>query len=270
MSGLGQLDLRAKGGEARLRALLEDLLSYYKGVYPGHKLVLAIWFERTPESAVHNLLALFTGPPMDEIAISERQSLLWKTGSEEPPFVNIHATSVDYFTKKLVVDQNSLSGYMDEFEVLYFEKQFLTQQILNAFNVVTEPSGLLKGWYVSADEFAKAENIGSMLGLHRPSKLEIGLVKIEESQDYENCRGLLHAEIGQIWLPLSPGGLSAYTFYNDLERGHPGYLLFEGGSLYNILKFEVKVAPEYSDQVLEKVRDDRYPEVYLRAVHPPT
>ncbi len=74
MGDLAQLDLRAKGGEARIRALLEDLIGYYKGGYPGYQLALAVWFKRSPESDEQNLLALFTGPPMKTV-LSQRQSL---------------------------------------------------------------------------------------------------------------------------------------------------------------------------------------------------
>ena len=41
MGNLGSLDLKSLGGEARLRALLEDLVQYYVGVYPQNPLALA-------------------------------------------------------------------------------------------------------------------------------------------------------------------------------------------------------------------------------------
>ncbi len=270
MADLAQLDLKARGGEARLRALLEDLINYYKGrIYPGYQLALVAWFGKSAGKPEHNLLALFTGPPMNKIAFSQRQSLLWKTGSEQPPFANIYATSVDYFTEQLRVNAAELRQYFDSFEVLYFDKQALNADILAAFKVITEPSGLMKGWYVGEDEYREWRAGRYDLRTRQRARAEIGLVKTEESRDFEYCRGLIHVEVNQRWLPLSSGALGTHSFFNDLENGHPGYFIFEGGSLYRLLKIEVKTCPEYSGRVLEKLRDDRYPEVYLRAVHPP-
>ena len=99
----------------------------------------------------------------------------------------------------------------------------------------------------------------------------LGLVKTEESSNFENCRGILHVEVGQKWVPLTPGGIQTYTYYNDYQSGRPVYFLFEGGALYEVLKFEVKTAPDYASRFgfLEDTLkpNDRYPEVYLRAVH---
>ena len=145
----------------------------------------------------------------------------------------------------------------------------MNQEILEIFHVITEPPGLVKGWYVPESEYTKSRNIQNLLSIHGHTKPEIGLVKTEESADFENCRGLLHVEITQKWLPLSPEGIRSYTFYNDQQTGRPVYFLFEGGALYHVLKFEVKTAPEYASRLLGKTRDDRYPEVYLRAVRPP-
>ena len=269
MADLAQLDLGARGGEARLRALLEDLIEYHKGVYPHNRLALAVWFGKSPKNPEHNLLELFSGLPMNKIAGPTRVSLLWKTGSKEGPFVDIYATSVNYFVEQISSNPRALSHFFERFEVLYFDKQLLNDQVFQVFNVVTEPPGLMKGWYVTSDEYAKSKTVRNLLASHGHIRPEIGLVKIEESPDFENCRGLLHAEVNQRWLPLSPGGLSAYSFFNDLQDGRPGYFLVQGGSLYRLVKLEVKTAPEYSMRVLEKLRDDRYPEVYLRAVHPP-
>ncbi len=269
MADLAQLDLAARGGEARLRALLEDTVEYHKGIYPGNPLALAVWFGKSPRDPEHNLLELFSGFPMNNIAGPTRVPLLWKTGSMEAPFVVIYATSVDYFVEQLSSNARALSHFFERFEVLYFEKRLLNERVLQAFNVITEPPGLSKGWYVSSEEYAKLKTVRNLLSSHGHMRPEIGLVKIEESPDFENCRGLLHAEVSQKWLPLSPGGLSPYMFFNDLQDGRPGYFLFEGGSVYRLVKFEVRTAPEYSSRVLEKPRDDRYPEVYLRAVHPP-
>ncbi len=205
---------------------------------------------------------------MNQIA-SARQSLLWQP--DQPPFVNVSWTSVDHFTAELTSNPERLAQYFDRFEVLDFNKQLLNERILQAFKVITEPSGLLKGWYVSAQEYeeTKAPKVRNLLARRSHAILEIGLVRVQESPDFENCRGLVHAEFEQRWLPFSHGGLSNFSFYTDCRDGRPGYFLFEGGSLYHILNFDVKTAPEDSSLVLEKSRDGRYPEVSLRAVHQP-
>ncbi len=101
----------------------------------------------------------------------------------------------------------------------------------------------------------------ALLAAYGQSRPYIGLVKTDEAKDFEFCRGFLNAEIGQRWLPISQGGLTNYSFFIDIRSDRPGYFLFEGGSLYQILKFEIKTAPEYATRVLERSRDDRYVEV---------
>ena len=89
-------------------------------------------------------------------------------------------------------------------------------------------------------------------------KFHIGLVKTEESQDFENCRGLLHAEHDQVWVPVSLNGLKVYTFYNELQQGAPWIFLFRGGSLYRLLKFEGKDSPrvfESSSETAARMTD---------------
>lgn len=267
MADLAQIDLKTKGSEARLRALLEDLIDYYKGVYPTQRLALAVWFGKAAQSADQNLLVLFAGSPLKRIVLSERQSLAWKTGLDEPPFVNIYATSVEYFAEQLGASPQSLSAFFDHCEVLYFDKQALnSQDILRAFNVVTEPSGLIKGWYITGSEYGRAPTVRSLLAAHGHIRPPLGIVKIWESPDFETCRALMHAEFTQRWLPISEGGLPAHTYYNDFQDGRPGYLLLQGGSLYKLVKFEIRTSPKYSDLVLDGLPDGRYPEVYLRAV----
>lgn len=272
MGSLAQLDLGTKGGAARLRALLEDVVEYHKGVYvvpQRYRLALAVWFGKSTDSNTHKVLELFDMPGKDEVAGPARFSLFWKTGSQEPPFVEVFATSVEYFSQQLRADAASLSRFFGNFEVLYFDKTLLNSEILQAFGVITEPPGLTKGWYVSADEYAKAGTLRNLLSSHDAIKPQIGLLKAEEPSDFENYRGLLHVEVGQRWLPLSHAGLRTYTFFNDLLDGRPGYVLLQGGSLYRLLKFEVRTAPEYGSRVLERPRDDSYAEVYLRSVYLP-
>jgi hypothetical protein len=263
MAELAQLDLRGRGREARVRALLEDLTEYHKGIYPHNRLALAVWFRKSPESQEQQLLELFSGEPKEGIA-ETHFSLLWKAG-----YVNLRATSTNYFLQLLTGYPEQIAPYRDSFEVLYFDKKLLNPEILDTFHVITEPPGLLKGWYVSESEYAKTKNIRDLLSAHSHTRPEFGLVKTEESADFENCRGLMHTEVSQKWVPFSPEGIKSYTYYNDAQVGTPVYFLFEGGSLYKVLKFEVKTVPEYSSRLLGKTRDDRYPEVYLRAVRPP-
>jgi hypothetical protein len=97
----------------------------------------------------------------------------------------------------------------------------------------------------------------------------LGIVKTWESPDFQTCKAIVHLEIRQQWLPSSPEGVRVYGFYAEWTRGRPGYFLAEGGALYSIEKFEVIYAPDYASLVLERRPDDRYLEVYLRAVHPP-
>jgi len=266
MADVARLNLTTKGAEVRLRSLLEDVVQGHFGVYPEYRLALAVWFGKSGGD-VHNLLELFSGPPSNQFALT-RFSLLWKTGSESPPFVEISATSVDHFSRQLASDPVVLRRFFESWEVLYFDKGLLPENITAAFNIITEPPHLMKGWYVEADR-ARGRTIRDLLSSYESSRPYVGLVKTGESQDFENCRGLLHVEHNQLWLPISLNGLKVYTFYNELQQGQPGLFLFRGGSLYLPLKFEEKTAPEYSSLVLKRLPDDRYPEVYLRAVHPP-
>lgn len=268
MANLAQFDLAQKGREARIRALLEDLTEYHTGVYPHNRLALAVWYGKSVDNPEQYMLELFTGQPKPGWAES-RFSLLWKTGSESAPFVNLRATSVEYFSQLLNTEPGQLAQYRQQCEVLYFDKKLLTSEILDAFHIVTEPPGLIKGWYISDDEYESSKTPQVLLAKHRSARPELGLVKTDESADFEYCRGLLHIEIGGRWLPLSPEGIRSYSYYNDHQSGRAVRFLFEGGSLYQLLKFEVKTAPEYAGRLLGRTPNDRYPEVYLRAVHLP-
>jgi hypothetical protein len=267
MANLAQFDMGIRGREARIRALLEDVTQYHRGIYPQNLLALAVWFGRSPEGQEQRLLELFSGLPNDGFA-NTRFSLLWKTGVERPPFVNIRATSVEHFSRLLRESPEQLAPYKENYEVLYFDKRLVSPDILDVFDVITEPPGLIKGWYITESEYEKSKSIQGLASLHEHARPEFGLVKLEESADFENSRGVLHVEVTQKWLPISPEGIRAYTYYNDYQAGRYVYFLFEGGALYKVLKFEVKTAPEYAGRLLGKTPDDRYPEVYLRAVHP--
>jgi hypothetical protein len=268
MVNLAQFDLGTRGREARIRALLEDLVQEHIGIRPQFRLALAVWFGKSPSTDDQYLLELLTGPSIEGIA-EDRLSLLWKSGGEGAPYANVRATSIDYFLKLAAAYPDQTTRYRDSYEVLYFEKKLLVPQLLEMFQIITEPPGLMKGWYVPAREYAESKTIGSLLSRHSHTRPEVGLVKTGESEDFEYCHGVLHVEITQKWLPLSPEGIRPYSYYNDRLAGSAGYFLFEGGSLYEILKFEVKAFPEYAGKLLGRTPDDRYPEVYLRAVHSP-
>jgi len=266
MANVAQLNLTEKGAEARLRSLLEDVVEYHVDVYPNNRLALAVWFGKS-RADKQRLLELFSGLPMNSFETTQF-SLFWKTGSQSPPFVEIAATSVDHFSSELGTNPSGLADFFDRPEVLYFDKALLNDAVLRKFNIVTEPPGLIKGWYLSADQYEKLKPVKNILSSYSRSKPHVGLVKTYDPPDAENCRGLLQVEVGQRWVPLSPDGLKIHTFFNDLQEGRPGFFLFQGGSLYRPLKFEEKTEPEYSARVLEPLPDDRYPEVYLRSVHP--
>jgi len=268
MADLAKVDLSMAMEEKRIRALLEDRIDDLKRTYQDRKIALAVWFDKAPlERSEQNLLVLWAGKKVNQIYVTPPDALRsWSSPT-------IHATTVDDFAEFLASDRPRIAPYFQKFEVLYFDKELLPEPILLAFNVRAEPSGLMKGWYVSSEEFAAGATLQNLLARHSPARPQIGFVKVWESPDFEHCRGLLHFEIsygaGPRWVPRSLGALSPYSFYGDWVKGHPGYFLFRGGSLYRIQKFEEKTSPEYSSLVLEPLRDDRYPEVYLRAVHSP-
>jgi len=266
MANLAQFDIGTLGREARIRALLEDLVQAHIGVRPQYRMALAVWFQKSVESNEQYLLELMSGPPIEEFA-RDRFSLLWKTGTEAPPFVNVRSTSIDHFLKLSTESPNEVAAYTNRYEVLYFDKKLLPPPIVEMFHIMTEPPGLVKGWYVPATEYSEAKTIQGLLARHAHTKCELGLVKTSESADFEYVKGVLNVEVQQKWLPLSPQGILPYTYYSDYKIKQAGYFLFEGGSLYQILKFEVITAPEYANRLLGRTSDDRYPEVYLRAVH---
>jgi hypothetical protein len=269
MADVARLNLTPRGAEIRLRSLMEDVVELHKGVYEQSRLALAVWFGG-PGDNVEKLLELFSGLAVESGSFADpvRFSLLWKTDSEKPPFVEVSAGSVEYFTRLLASGDQAVNRFFDRPDVLYFDKALLNDTILRRFNIVTEPPGLMKGWYVDADQ-ARRKTVRGLLSARGSSNPDVGLVKTwESSPDFESCRGLVHIEINQRWLPVSLAGLRQFAFFNDLQAGDPGFFLFRGGSFYQLLKFEEKTAPAYSELVLERSSDDRYPEVYLRSVHP--
>lgn len=265
MGNVAEIDFKAKAEESRIRALLEDLVveSYQD------RLALAVWYAKSQERQDQYLFLLFGGPPFEGIA-QTTVPLYWKSGSPGPPQVHIDAAHVRWFSKLLKADPQRLVRYQSDYEVLRSDKGLLSQEVLDRFRIVTEPPGLIKGWYVSESEYARrSAAVGSLLSLYTGTPT-FGLIKTAESTDFENCRGILHVEIGQEWVPFTPEGIKSYSYYIDFQNGRPIYFLFEGGSLYQVLKFEVRTAPEYLSQfhLLRSTPNDRYPEVYLRSVHP--
>jgi hypothetical protein len=273
MANLPQIDWEVISIEPYLRSLLEDFVDHYKSVgptlFPGSQLALAVWYQKQRQSDRQHLLMLFTEPPPLLRIEKLEQRLLWNTGPGGPPLVEIDWTSVGYFKRELGQNPNSLTMYRENFEVLYFKRDLVDPAVLKAFRVVTEPDGLIQGWYVDPEEFSKLARPRILLQHYIPYKPQLGLLKTFEAPDFQTCRGLIHGEFDQFWLPASPGQLRVHDFYNDYLNSRPGYLLFEAGSLYKIEKFEVILKPSYSAIVLRPLPDDRYPEVYLRTVHSP-
>ena len=155
--------------------------------------------------------------------------------------------------------------------MLYFNAGLLTDEIKRYFNVITAPSGLIRGWYIERELYERSLKGEYSLQSRTQARPEVGIIKTEESADFAYAKGLIHVEISQRWQPVSPDALRIYSWYADWQSQRPGFLVLEGGAIYEILKFEVTTAPEYPArfQLLDSLRDDRYPEVYLRAV-PPT
>ncbi len=268
MTNLAQVDFARKGREARTRALLDDLVTEnYRGTGTWSPLALAVWYAKSPDKTDQYLLLLFGGMPIDGIAPTNI-ALHWKSGVQAPPFVHIEAMNVSWYSKLSVVQPDRLKTYDLSNEVLYFDKNLLTPEIMDRFAIRVEPPGMIKGWYVPESEYVKSNGIQHLLSRHSHTKWSLGIVKTAEASDFKNCRGVLHVEVGQKWRPFSAEGIQSYGFYNDLHSGRDVYFLLEGGSLYQALKFEVRTAPEYADILLETTPDNRYPEVYLRAVHP--
>jgi hypothetical protein len=268
MANLAQFDLGTRGREARARALLEDLVEAHIGVRPQFRMGLAVWFGKSPTADDQNLLELVAGPPIKDEIARDHVPLLWKSGISGPPYVSVETMSIDHFLTLATSAPAQTTRYRDNCEVLYFDKKLVPPVLLEMFHVVTEPSGLVKGWYVPAQEYAESKSVRALLSRHGHARPEVGLVKTGESENFEYCHGVLHVEVSQRWLPLSAEGVRSYTYYNDSLTGPSGYFLFEGGSVYEILKFEVKTAPEYSGRFLGRTSDDRYPEVYLRTMYP--
>src|SRR5205085_9931614 len=109
---------------------------------------------------------------------------------------------IDFFSKLLRSQPQDVQIYQRQYEVLYFDKNLLTQDILSTFQVVTEPPGLMKGWYISEEEYTHSKNVQELLSRRGHIRPELGLVKIGETADFEYCRGLPHVETSQKWLPL--------------------------------------------------------------------
>jgi hypothetical protein len=211
---------------------------------------------------------LFTGPEMNKIE-PERHPLLWKAGVEGPPFIVVQWTSVAFFAQQLRSNSNDLQPFFRDPKVIYFQSKWLPQQILDAFGIVTKPPGLIEVWCVSLDQY-KGQTVQSLLASRGGIRREVGIVKTEESPDFETCKAIVHVEVGQQWRPAIFEGIKPWSgFYNDWEAGRPSYFLEETGVLYQIVKFEVIYDPDYGSRILERRPDDRYVEVYLRAVHPP-
>ncbi len=268
MAGLVQVDWQSLANEAQVRALLEDFVAHH-AQSAVNQLALAVWFGKSPQADEHKLLMLFTGPAMSKIEI-ERQPLLWKAGVEGQPYIIVHWTSVEFFSQLLLSNHAVVEEFCSNAEVIFFQRRWLSRNILDAFRIVTEPPHLIKVWCLYHDQYASGQTVQSLLASRAGRRQEVGIVKTWESPDFETCVAIFHVEVGQQWRPASPEGIMHSSgFYSDWSSGRPCYLLAEGGAFYQVDKFDVIYAPDYANRVIERRPDDRYLEVYLRAVHPP-
>ena len=273
MSNLASLDLGARGGEARVRTLLEDLVEEYRR---SSRLGLAVWYGKSQGPTEHyQLLMLVSDLPPNPRIIRHRQPLYWKTGSTVAPFVDIDLYNLDDFAHELARGNPAFDGYKENSEVLFFDRRLLQSQharVIDFFNILTAPPGLIRCWYIDSDTYNKYQRKEITLRSQMAGRPHLGIVKTEESSDFMFAKGVPHLEFSQRWLPLSFAAVKNYAWYSDWQShpDRPTFLAMEGESFYQILRFEVKTAPDYASkfQLLEKLPDDRYPEVYLRAVLP--
>jgi hypothetical protein len=213
-------------------------------------------------------------PPNPRI-IRHRQPLYWKTRSVVAPFVDIDLYNLDDFAQELASGNPTFTGYNQNYEVLFFDRMLLQSQyarLIDFFNILTAPPGLIRCWYIDSDTYSQYQRRELTLRSQMAWRPHLGILKTYESPDFMFAKGVPHVEFDQRWLPLSLAAVKNYAWYSDWQS-HPEqrtYLVVEGESLYQILRFEVKTAPDYATkfQLLEKLPDDRYPEVYLRAVLP--
>ena len=162
MANLAQLDLGARAQEAQIRSLLEDLTESYVGVRADSRLALAVWWGvKSFGFGQQHLLFLYSGTPMGEF-LPVKVPLYWKTGAEGPPFVFIQATDVNLFSNLLETNPRQVAHYQVDYEVIYFDKRLLTTQVLNFFQVITEPPGLMKGWYVDEEKYKHSKSIAEL------------------------------------------------------------------------------------------------------------
>src|SRR5580704_15803632 len=170
MATLAPFDPKARGRDARIRALLEDLVQAHKVGRPFVNMALAVWYRKSPGSEDQFLLELIMVDGFDFKGMqNDRLSLLWKSGSEGQPYANVSVMSVDYFLDLLAGHPAEVAQYHEgSFEVIYFDKGLLSGdpsyfKLFDLFHIVTDPRGLMKGWYVTEEEFGKVTNVQSLL-----------------------------------------------------------------------------------------------------------
>src|SRR5258708_23106211 len=136
MSNLASLDLGARGGEARARTLLEDLIEEYRR---SGRLGVAVWYRKSHDPAEHyQLLMLVKDLPPNPRIIRHRQPLYWKTGSLVAPFVDIDLYNLDDFAQELAKENPTFVGYKEHSEALFFDRILFQSQyakVIDFFNI---------------------------------------------------------------------------------------------------------------------------------------
>jgi len=94
---------------------------------------------------------------------------------------------VEYFTEQLRQNPASLSQYQVRSEVLYFNKQLLSDDVTRYFNVMTGPVGLIRGWYIERELYELCSKGEANLRSRMQARPEIGIVKTEESPDFKTA-----------------------------------------------------------------------------------
>ena len=107
------------------------------------------------------------------------------------------------FTEILRANSEPLARYLNRSEVLYFDARLLTDEIKRYFNVITAPSGLIRGWYVEREMYELALKGNYNLRSRMQARPEIGIIKTEESADFTYAKGLLHVEVSQRGRPFT-------------------------------------------------------------------
>lgn len=255
-----------------IRTKLENLIESHLRI-EDEILSLAIWFNKDDTERVH-LMENIVLPQYEEnhepYEPLEFEHASYAKGWEiDIPLHHILIYSyppekvLEYMIRK---EDPWIREFLNNFSVLYFNSSLLSSEILETFNIITEPKNFIKGWYLekrSLDQLRRSKN---EIYRWQSSKHEIGILQTSESIDFNRKVGIMHVEINGKWLPSTKNGVQSYTWYKNSVERIPGFFLFEGGKIYKIEGFEVKRLPEVSKKVIQQNKYDEYVEVHLSAL----